>query len=348
MYRYYVKKKNMKRLIILFSGLLVVTAVKAQDVHFTQFDKSPLLMSPSNAGLMVEDHRANVNYRNQWSSVGAPYRTIGFSYDGAFFRSNNKSSWLGAGINFYNDKAGDLGMGITQVDLNVSGIVKLNNENNLSVGASAGYAQRKVDAAAAQWENQWDGSGFNSGLASNESSSYSPTNYFDLGGGISWMYNKGGSNLSSKDELSILAGVAVYHINKPVMEVNTSEKLNQRISAFADMSFGINNTKWYILPGVMYQQQGKLSEINIKLLAKYQIKAASKITGNIKPSSISFGTFVRIGDAIMPTVRYEYNGLGAGVSYDFNISSLDVASKSQGGVEISLFYRFKPAYGSKL
>ena len=338
----------MKRLIIITSGLLLTLASVAQDVHFSQFDKSPLLMSPSNTGLMKEDHRTNLNYKNQWSSIGSPFSTIGFSYDGAFFRSKSKSSWLGAGVNFYNDKAGDLGMGITKVDLNISGIIKLNNENNLSLGTSAGYAQRKINIASAQWENQWDGNGFDSGLASNENSSYSPTSYFDLGGGVSWMYNKGGATLSSKDELKILVGAAMYHINKPVVEVNTSEKLNQRISAFADMSFGISNTKWYIMPGVMYQQQGVLSEVNVKVLAKYQIKESSKITGSIKPSSISFGAYYRIGDAVIPTVRYTYNGFGAGLSYDVNVSSLSVASKSQGGGEISLFYRFKAPYGSKL
>ena len=69
----------MKKIKILFLPvLLAMLSVEAwgQDLHFSQYYNTPLLVNPANTGFNPDfDFRAGVNYRNQWASVGSPYKT---------------------------------------------------------------------------------------------------------------------------------------------------------------------------------------------------------------------------------------------------------------------------------
>ena len=53
----------------------------AQDIHFSQFNNSPLNLNPAQTGLFNGDWRFVGNLRNQWSSVPVPYRTFSLSTD---------------------------------------------------------------------------------------------------------------------------------------------------------------------------------------------------------------------------------------------------------------------------
>ena len=52
---------------------------------------------------------------------------------------------------------------------------------------------------------------------------------------------------------------------------------------------------------------------------------------------LSGGAFYRLADAVYPVVRIYYNGFAIGVSYDINVSTLQDASKMNGGFEITFF-----------
>ncbi|MBL7898554.1 MAG: type IX secretion system membrane protein PorP/SprF, partial [Crocinitomicaceae bacterium] len=52
----------------------------AQDIHFSQFDMAPLQQNPAMAGALY-GVEANINYKDQWRTVGAPYKTFAFGYD---------------------------------------------------------------------------------------------------------------------------------------------------------------------------------------------------------------------------------------------------------------------------
>ena len=83
--------------------------VLAQDKHFSMFTESPVFMNPATAGFSTEQLQFFTNFRSQWLTVSDdPYRTISASVD---FRmldpdATKAKSFMGAGINFYNDKAG--------------------------------------------------------------------------------------------------------------------------------------------------------------------------------------------------------------------------------------------------
>ena len=96
----------MKRLIIsLFAIGLASGAMAQQDKHYSMFAESPVYLNPAAAGFAPGKMQLFTNFRMQWLTVSDnPYRTISASVDWRMFDNGN---FLGAGINFYNDVAGD-------------------------------------------------------------------------------------------------------------------------------------------------------------------------------------------------------------------------------------------------
>ena len=96
--------------------VLGLLKTNAQDIHFSQFNNSPLNLNPGLIGVFNGDYRFVGNQRTQWSSVTTPYSTFGLSADanGLF------GSPIGAGLSIYNDKAGDSEFGTMQIGLGAS------------------------------------------------------------------------------------------------------------------------------------------------------------------------------------------------------------------------------------
>ncbi len=78
----------------------------AQDIHFTQFDMTPLVINPAFTGMFDGQVRAGAIYRNQWASVTVPYVTYGASVDLPLPIERN-GDYLAGGLQFYKDQAGD-------------------------------------------------------------------------------------------------------------------------------------------------------------------------------------------------------------------------------------------------
>ena len=94
-----------------------VDKANAQGMHFSQYYNAPMLLNPANTGLMSDfDYRLGANYRNQWASVPAPYKTFSAYGDFQAFRQQNQTNWLGGGLAFYNDKAGNGDLSLTRME----------------------------------------------------------------------------------------------------------------------------------------------------------------------------------------------------------------------------------------
>lgn len=329
----------MKKLLIALIGIAPMLGT-AQDIHFSQFDISPMFVNPAHAGFSGADHRFVGNYRSQWASIGSPYRTYGFTYDGAYMKDKWGNAYLGGGLGFFNDVAGDLNLGITQVDLTLASGIQVNANNWLSVGVMGSYAQRSMDNSGLEWGNQYGATGFDPAAASNETMVFEPFNYMDVSAGIAWAFDKNPGTLSSNDALRFQAGVAMYHINQPdQMMFSQNDKLYSKITGYFSSHIGIRNSNMELRPMVFYAKQGPAQEIVAGLIGRYRLKEASKVTGNIKEQALYFGSYFRVGDAVIPTIRYEYAGISVGLSYDVNISQLNLISRSRGGFEVNLSYK---------
>ena len=173
----------MKRVLIIFFVLMSLDSL-SQDPHFSQYCETPLFLNPANTGLK-NNTRAIINYRNQWAAVSTPYQTTALSYDMSLTKDNLANAWVGLGTNIYYDWAGDGNLSLTQGNLNLSGVIRLDAENKLSAGLMGGYGQRSLDYNEFRWQAQYNGT-YNPNLNSNEDYSQNAFGYFDAGAGVAW------------------------------------------------------------------------------------------------------------------------------------------------------------------
>lgn len=324
-------------LICTFAHLSICTF--AQDIHFSQFSQTPLFLNPALTGGFNGDQRGILNYKNQWQSIGSPYRTYMISYDAGLMKKKWKTNYLGVGFTAFSDKAGNAELAVSQFNLSVADFVLIGGKQLLSVGLQGGYAQKSIDYNKLQWGNQFNGQVYDQSIDSKESIT-STFSYWDISTGIAWNYSSGASTMSSNDVFRANVGIAAYHVNKPRqnMFAQNDDRLNPKFVVHGGVFIGISNTSGALIPSVLYLQQGAAKEINAGLMYRYLIIEESRHTKFVSGAAVSFGGYYRVGDAVVPALQIELGSLDVGVSYDVNISKLKAASNVRGGIEISLRY----------
>ena len=315
--------------------------VNGQDIHFSQFYETPLLMNPANSGFFNGDIRGIVNYKNQWASIGTPYTTGMFSLDGGILKNKINKVHIGAGLTVYADKAGKSEFGTTQVLGALSGIVKLNDKSLLSAGFNGGFAQKGIKNTELEWGNQYSsGTGTYDPDRMSKETSFLGENasYADFGAGISWRFNSRPSNMTANDRISANFGVAIFHLNQPKQSfyVDDIESLYSKLVVHGKTYIGIKNTTLAIIPSFLMYKQKNQQEIIVGGLVRYALSEESKYTGFIKESAVFLGGHYRLGDAFIPSVYFEVSSFSIGVSYDITLSDLAVSAGATGGIEISL------------
>lgn len=329
------------RIIFLIGYCLFSFALKSQDAHFSQFYFSPLSMNPSLTGAFYGKARLLVNYRNQWNSIStAPYQTFAFSYDMGMKKKRGKTGFLGAGVSFLSDKAGDSELSLNQINLSLAYHVLISADNSISAGIQGGFAQRSINFNKLQWDNQYNGDCFDPNLPSYEYGYLTNQSYADFAAGIQWTYTKAEMYATANNHFIINAGAAVFHVNRPDFSFYSSFKDNLPIKVVihGTSQIGIKSTRYSIVPTFEYMQQGPLKNIIAGILIRKKLVEESKYTGYRKETAISFGGLCRLGDAIIPNVQMEFSNYAVGLSYDVNISGLRHATSGKGGIEI--FLRF--------
>ena len=111
----------MKKLFLILLFTLSLKWLIGQDPQFSQFYSNYLYLAPSFSGL-IENNRIALNYRMQWPEIAHGYHTYSASFDKYFekFRS-------GLGILFLRDEAGSGRLRSTNVGLQYSFDIKVNN-----------------------------------------------------------------------------------------------------------------------------------------------------------------------------------------------------------------------------
>ena len=334
----------MKKITQYIFGILTIagftTTVSAQDVHFSHMEYSPLTLNPGLAGAL-SPVQGIVNYRSQWNSVAVPYQTIAASFDARFNENKRgKKGIIAGGLNFFNDQAGDLKVVTNSVNVNLAYHLILDRTSTLGLGIYTGFGQRSINTNEGRWGSQYNGMTYDATASSGETFSSPSFTFVDAGAGLVYNYQKNQGYMTQNDQKAFTYGVAFYHVNRPGFSFidQSSEKLYMRLSMFANATFGIQNTRGAVLPGVYFQRQKSSMEIMYGLYYKYLVSGGSKATGFNRPMSISIGLFNRFKDAMVGKFMIEWDLYSAGFAYDINISSLNPVSNSKGGFE--LFLRF--------
>ena len=318
--------------------LLLPTATFSQDIHFSQYDFSPLTLNPALTSA-YKDLQATVHYKEQWKAANA-YRTSAVTFEMKLKQKVWKklAKGLAFGINVLSDKAGDGNMKQTQANLSIAYHTLLNQNNTLSGGIMGGMAQRSISPDRLRWNNQYPGGVYDPNISSGENFSTQSFVNGDYSAGLLWSYGEGSRYMTANDQKFINAGFAVSHVGNPKQSFigNSSEQLNWKWTAHINSLLGIENTPFSIGPSLLYMRQGAFNELTLGGLIKYKLREASKYTGYVKGAAISAGCFYRNRDAIIPYFLIEMNKYSIGISYDTNISGLATATKGGGGYEITL------------
>jgi type IX secretion system PorP/SprF family membrane protein len=314
---------------------LTVQTVQAQDVHFTQFDASPLIVNPALTGAFNGQWRAASIYRNQWRSVTIPFVTYGASFDSRVITDLTHDDYLAAGVQLYNDRAGDGNLS------NFSGLVSVAYHKflgaqeapnkSLSIGLQGGYSQKSIDLSRLYFGDEYVNGIFQQGTSQEYPYLNNKVNYFTVNTGLVWAHSVG-------ENFGYTVGVSAMNLNQP------QESLQKKKAS--DVGLGIRyaaqlgavaytSDKFSLRPALLYQSQATATEL-IAGNEFHYIVANSEVRS--VATSVFLGGWYRSSDAIMFSGGLEWKGVRFGLSYDYNTSSLKNASNGNGGFEISLRY----------
>src|SRR5476651_2699727 len=129
--------QNIVRILLL---ALAGTNVHAQDLHFSQYFNTPMLVNPANTGFNPDnDYRLGGNYRNQWANVGSPYKTMSVWGDVKMFADRFENGWIGVGGSILKDEAGSGSLSSTSGFATIAYHQMLGYNSLLSGGFGVGY-----------------------------------------------------------------------------------------------------------------------------------------------------------------------------------------------------------------
>ncbi len=328
---------KMKKISFVVCLIFISVLTKAQDPHFSQFFASPLTLNPALTGKFDGQIRLAADYRNQWPSISNAYITESGSVDMSILKKKLGNNVLGIGFSGLSDQSANGALNLNYGSASISYHQALDGTgyNTLGVGFQGTYSSLSIDQSKLVFEDQiLSGGSPTQEVFTNGTNK----NYFDMAAGILFSGSTDGLN-------NYYAGISMYHINTPDI-------------GFYTRSAGTNNaTSGFLLKPRTTVHAGALKPLtdNLKLVAsgivQLQNDATEALLGaaicaNVNNSSIDndddvnvyLGSWVRLGDAIIPYASLEFSGLRIGLSYDVNTSRLKTASQSKGGIELSLIY----------
>ena len=320
------------RVLALALFLSLTLSLFSQDVHFSQFHLSPLTLNPALAGAIDDDHRAVVNYRDQWRSFGSPFTTYAASYDLPILKGKLNGRYIGIGVNAFSDKAGKSQFGDTHVGLSIAYDLLLSKRGHLTFGMNGAYGQRSAQLANLSWDSQYTGTNYDPSLPTGEAAFNEQVSYVDLAAGTLWRQEL-------KSGAKLMLGAAVHHPHQPTVALigNGSDRLLLRSTVHGELIFDGGGVRWS--PQFYVSKQGGAIEAVVGTMVERRLGADSRFTTANTSSSFQLGAFYRYADAVIPAILFDYHHmLSFGISYDINISSLHAQTSYQGGLEVALMY----------
>jgi type IX secretion system PorP/SprF family membrane protein len=330
-----IMRKINTRLSLAVAFALTAPTAFAQDIHFTQFDMAPLVINPALTGMFDGRIRAAAIYRNQWASVTVPYVTYAASVDMPLLIERN-GDYLAGGLQLYKDQAGDANLS------NFTGMASVayhkyfgenNHSSDLAVGLQGGYAQKSIDLSKLYFGDEFNNGTFTPGT--------SQEYHLGLGNSRSYYLVNAGVSFSqaASEKFSYVIGVGANNLNQP----NDGIEKTQNSETGLDMRFtgelGANiaaGERLSLRPAVLYQNQASASEIIAGNEFHYSVSGSPDL--QTSPTAAFVGVWYRSGDATMITAGIEFKGFRIGVSYDYNISTLNTSSNGNGGFELAIRY----------
>lgn len=328
-----------KNFYLLCFALISSFALNAQDIHWSQFEYSPLNLSPAHTGLFNGEYRLVGNYRSQWFDVPVSYRTVSLTFDAHLLPNQLEHDVWGAGFTFNHDQAGDGQLSTLNVLASMAYTKRITKNFFIGAGVQLGYNNRRYNLQKLTFNDQFNGDVYDPNLISYDHTKFAgKTNihYFDINTGLNFRYQ-------SSNRMWVNLGGAVFHLTQPNMSfmgnpVDTSGNAVQgvrlpiRWNITANASIPVSE-RIDIMPSFIFQRQLEYQEILYGAMMRYHF--------NLNPgreTSGEIGIMHRWDDAIIARLGFAYQGWHIGLSYDINVSGFQAATKNNGGYELSVIY----------
>src|SRR5690349_7635501 len=123
-------KNFWQALYLIVYSLFIVHCSFSQDVHFSQWSNTPLILNPAMTGVFDGKLRFSNDYRSQWVGLTEAYTTIHTSLDLPIGRSYYKKEYFGFGVVVIQDNAGSSPLKNTTALASLSYTAPLDDEDN--------------------------------------------------------------------------------------------------------------------------------------------------------------------------------------------------------------------------
>jgi type IX secretion system PorP/SprF family membrane protein len=342
--------KLRKLLLFVFFSVSGSFAVWAQDVHFTQYNESPMTLNPANTGFYKNQYRFNCNFRNQWNYqfvnnnnlgvTGTGFETAAGSFDMCVSINKSSPDKLGIGVQVFNDRAGEVSLSTTGGAVGVSYWKNIQHFRSkyIVIGFTAGFINKYIDYTNLQLPDQYN---HLDPLKPLSAISY-PVNenimYTDLSLGVKYF------NAISKRKF-VQYGIAFLHLNKPKNSFffdAAPDRIYRKINLHGGIKLPVA-AKIDFMPSGLISIQGPSFEINQGAFFRFQItenRSKDLMAYNIGlwfRESRAYGSAF-LFDAVNIVSKLEFNQYTIGLSYDVNVSALASTTKLRGGPELSFSY----------
>lgn len=321
--------KRVKIFLVIAGLLSLQQRSSAQDLHFSQYFNAPLLVNPANTGFAPDvDYRIGINYRNQWASITPnPYKTMGAWGDVQLFNDRFADGWVGLGGSILRDQAGSGGLSATRGFASIAYHQLLGFNSLLSGGFNIGFVNKRIDVSKLTFDNQWNGKFFDVAVPSGENFAYNSVTYLDIQAGLNYA-------LFPSDNAYINVGFSAMHLNRPKESFFSAEssltdtRLDRRFTLFFNGSFKLND-QWIVNPNIYVSEMGSSWETLAGLNAHYNLSGDGS-------SQVIAGLYLRLKDAFIPMVGYQWNDVSLTINYDATSSSLGTYNQTRGAYELSI------------
>lgn len=314
-----VKPKDLKKTICLIFAICFtsVSMTEAQDLVFSQFYNTPLVINPAFAGNSTSAQLSG-NYRLQWPGLPGTYESLALGYN-QYFRKIKS----GVGLSIISDSSGE---GTLQ-HLTVGGTymykVILKGDYQLKIGIETAFGQNRLDWSKLVFGDMLSVSG--TPVPSNElpPDSFNKA-YLDISTGL-LVYNK-----------SWYAGMTMKHMNTPdtgLLQSDNQNKLglpilwNMHIGYQYVFDIGNKQTKpSFVSPSLLVANQADFWQMNVGTY--------------IQLKSLILGAYLRHtfenSDAVILSAGVNLDPLKITYSYDLTVSGL--GASTGGSHEIGILY----------
>lgn len=325
-------------LILTMTCTVLSTITIAQDIHYSQYWMNNIQYNSSLAGGINGSVRATASYRNQWFS-SVPYTTYSASVDTKTKPSRNGA--LGIGMFFFRDVAGDNRLVNSEGKVVVSSILDIADKQKVSIGVGGGFIQKNIERLNGSWNKQYINGAYDPNSPNFEAINTASSFKGDLSVGATYFYGQSEGSQEEQGPLQFTFGVSVNHLLSPSLGFYTfnNDRLYRNLILHGDAQIKLAETNITLVPGYLMQFQGPSSEIVLGSQYRYALNQSSDISGSKSEAYLNLGTHLRVKDAFITSVGFQFDNYNIGISYDWNINSAKRIGKTNGAFEINLLYQ---------